>query len=293
MGRTITISIIREWKKVLIETINNIYDYGIEHSSEPIPKSNLTDEISDDTINFYEKINILKNVAKTKTGKKSKLGQYSLVEDGKTILELSRKLINETEDQKKKNIEIRINKHLHKLLIDAYFHYEFFIKFLRYFYFNLKKNLPISKEEIFRNLLSYTIMEIGTTEIFDRHTWDDLYNMARGVDLIIEKEQDGIRLIDLNLDFFNEIDYKALNYEVENKLQNLPYGMHTIDLCKYLLEYQTRFYLGTDLTISEIYDLLKNLYIGKETSIKKKFEFLGGITYPPITSAHCMIKLIT
>jgi len=290
LGRTITISILVSWRNKLFETITYISEFAENNNFKPLPKSKL--RINDNMKTFFEKINIIKNVA-TKTGKASKLAFYSLGEDGQTILELYNKSNNESNNEIKRNIEIRIKKLLHKLLIDAYFHYEFLLKFLRYFYFNRNNNEPIQKEELLRNLLKYAIMEIGTTEIFDKHTWDNLYNLAKGVGLLIEIDQDRTKFIKLSLEFFTEIDYKTLNKEIERKLQDSPYGMRTISICKYLLEYQTRFYIGTDLTIHEIYDLLKYLYIGKDPSIRSKFEFLGGTIYPPIKSAHCIIKLKT
>ena len=133
-------------------------------------------------------------------------------------------------------------------------------------------------------------MEVGTTGIMDQHTLINLMNFGKGIELIIE-DQGETNLLTLNLDFFDVLNYSDLNSEIEKKLKNYNEGMDTIDLCKYLLEYQTRFYLSTDLTLSEVYDCLKFLAKGEDPSIRCKFEFIGGITYPPIIGAHALIIL--
>ena len=284
MGRTITRSFRVNWKKDLFNIISEISEYAENYSSEPIPFSKLSIRSNKDMVYLFELLNITKNIARTQKGKKRAQGLYELGEEGLYIFDLFQKLNIES------NIEIRINKHLHKLLIDSFFHYEFFLNFLRYFIFNSTSNESFTKGDLYRNLLMYCIREVGTTGIMDQHTLNNLMNFAKGVELIIEDQEEANSLT-LNLDFFDDLNYGDLNNEIEKKLENYREGMNTIDLCRHLLEYQTHFYLGTDLTLSEIYDCLKYLARGEDPSIRCKFEFIGGITYPPIIGAHALIKL--
>ena len=98
--------------------------------------------------------------------------------------------------------------------------------------------------------------------------------------------------IEINPNFFAEIDYEKLKEFMEQELKSNLEGMITHDLCKQLISDQNRFYYGRDLSMSEIYKFLLNIYLGKIKDVNPFFSFHGGLTYPPSTSPHSIIKLV-
>ena len=280
MGGTISYSIKKNWKQILLSTVKYFIRLNQEEGVKTVSESDLKksdEQISDDLIIFFEKINIINNLSKKSGGKKAKRGSYELTKNGYALYDIF----------ENKNMNY-INKHLNLLLLNNYYQYRFLLDFLRekYHLFNVK-NLKLTRNELRNQLLDFLIHNYGTSEFLDEQTFANIYNFAINVELIKDKTEN----LEINTDFFGEINYEKLKEIVERELKSNPEGMITHDLCEHLISVQTSFYYGRDLAISEIYQFLQNIYLGKIKDINHFFSFHGGLTYPPITSPHSIIKL--
>ena len=280
MGGTISYSIRKNWKQILLSLVKYFIKMNQEGGVRTISESDLKqsdEDISDDIIKFFEKINIINNISRKSGGKKAKRGSYELTETGYKLYDMF-----ENKDMK------YINKHLHLLLINNYYQYRFLLDFLRekYHLFNVK-NLKLTRNELRNQLLDFLIHIYGTSEFIDEQTYANIYNFAINVELIKVKTE----ILEINTVFFGEINYEKLKEIVERELKSNHEGMITHDLCEHLISVQTSFYYGRDLAISEIYQFLQNIYLSKIKDVNPFFSFHGGLTYPPITSPHSIIKL--
>ncbi len=281
MGSTITYTVRKQWRNNLISTLTEFKIKVREEGIKSISKPDLRNvfELSDDMITFFENIKVINNVAKIKGGRKGKRGTYTLTDTSYEILDLFE---NESEH--------RLSLFLHKLLLDNFFQYEYFLDFFKEIYLKTLSeidNLKLEKKKIRNNFLDFCENRFGTSEFIDKHTFSNIYYFATGVNLLQERNDQSYRI---NSDFFEDINYKKLNILIETQIKSYSEGILTRKLCENLKKNQKQFYYGKDLTINEIYELILNIYLRQIEEITPNFDFSGGVPRPPIPSPHTIIK---
>jgi len=282
MGGTITYSVSTHWKDDLFQMNSRIRQILEEAGTKTISITDLMKEfgLSDDTIKLFTEIEVLHNVAKIGGGGTAKRGSYELTNFADELIKL----------YERSSEEEKINKILHRKLKKKFFQYDFFFNFLNFFFHNINQNsreLNLNKSQLRNQFLEYCIEIYGTCEFIDRITFDNIYNFSMQ-DHLLELKDDNT--IVLNTEYFTIVDFVNLNLLIERELKKHSEGMITRKLCEYLIQNHIHFYYGGDLTLFEVYNLILNLYEEKVENIFIKFNFHGGVPYPPIPSPHTIIK---